>query len=98
MGRGSKWPKILSTWLNYNLRTQQIHLFINLCYREYSDSYNNRKDVFEDAIKHENVNHICKYIKRKKRWGPFKINLDDCTYKGVKFLKKVSKIKWIGIN
>ena len=40
-------------------------------------------------MKHKNPNHKCKYIKRKKGWGPFKLWVDDCPFKGIEFLKKV---------
>ena len=53
-----------------------------------SDTYQNKKELFEDAIKHKNENHKCKYIKRKKGWGPFRLWV-DCPYKGIEFLKKV---------
>ena len=45
-----------------------------LFYRGGSDTFHN---VFEDAIKHENVNYQCKYFKSK------------CPYKGIKFMQKV---------
>ena len=35
------------------------------------------KSVFDDAIKHVNVNHQCKYFQ------------NECPYKGIKFMEKV---------
>ena len=66
---------------------QFLYWIYVLFYSECSVTYN--KDVFEDAIKHENANHKCKYIKRKKGLGPFGLWVDDCPYKGLKFLEKV---------
>ena len=41
-----------------------------------SETFDNKKHVFEDAIEHKNENHQCKYFG------------SECPYKGIEFLKK----------
>ena len=42
-----------------------------------SETFDNKKHVFEDAIEHKNENHQCKYFG------------SECPYKGIEFLEKV---------
>ena len=60
------------------MRTNIFYIdYLFFGYRKNSDNYGKMKDLFEDAIKHENANHQCKYFG------------SECPYKGIKFMEKV---------
>ena len=42
-----------------------------------TETYYDKKDVFDDAIKHKNPNHQCSFFG------------SECLYKGIEFLEKV---------